>query len=184
MKKKTFPERDTEFAKQLGNYESWEEFETKLRAQAADGKKAGLEDAAKDRMVGELIQRYQFEVPETVVQRQIDSRLDRLLRHYAQQGVKTEDLRRLDFNGLREANREAAINEVKASLILDRIADMENVTVSDGEVDNEVLLMSIQGREPYDSVRERLERDGGIERIREQMRREKTGNVLYEKLAS
>jgi trigger factor len=184
IKHKSFPERDAEFAKQLGNYESWDDFETKLREHASDRKKSALDNGAKDKMLGELIARFQFPVPESFVQQQIEARLDRGLRALAQQGMSVEDMRKLDFVRLREAQREQAINEVKASMVLDRIAEVEGVTVSDEDVDRELLMLSIQSREPLEALRERLTKDGGLDRIREQMRREKTGSVLYEKLAS
>jgi trigger factor len=184
IKHKSFPERDAEFAKQLGNYESWDEFETKLREHASDRKKSSLDNAAKDKMLGELIQRFQFPVPESFVQQQIEARLDRGLRALAQQGMSVEDMRKLDFVRLREAQRDQAINEVKASMVLDRIAEVEGVTVSDEDVDRELLMLSIQSREPLEALRERLSKDGGLDRIREQMRREKTGSVLYEKLSA
>ena len=181
---KSYPERDAEFAKQLGNYESWDEFETKLREHAADRKKNALDNGAKDKMLGELIERFQFPVPESFVQQQIEARLDRGLRALAQQGMSMEDMRKLDFVRLRESQRDQAINEVKASMVLDRIAEAEGVTVSEEDVDRELLLLSIQSREPLEALRERLSKDGGLDRMREQMRREKTGSVLYEKLAS
>ena len=93
-------------------------------------------------------------------------------------------MRKLDFGRLRAAQRDQAVNEVKASMVLDRIAEAEGVTVSDEELDRELLMLSIQSREPLEALRERLAKDGGLDRIREQMRREKTGSVLYEKLAS
>jgi trigger factor len=184
IKHKSFPERDAEFAKQLGNYESWDEFETKLREHAADRKKNALENAAKDKMLGELIQKFQFPVPEAFVQQQIEARLDRGLRALAQQGMKVEDMRKLDFSQLRASQRDLAVNEVKVSMILDRIAEVEGVSLSEEDVERELLLLSIQSREPLETLRDRLSKDGGLDRIREQMRREKTGSVLYEKLAS
>jgi trigger factor len=184
IKRKTYPERDAEFAKQLGNYESWEEFETKLREHAADRKKHSLENVAKDKMLGELIQKFQFPVPEAFVQQQVEARLDRGLRALAQQGMKVEDMRKLDFVSLRNSQRDQAVNEVKVSMILDRIAEVEGIQVSEEDVDRELLLLSIQSREPLEALRERLVKDGGLDRMREQMRREKTGTVLYEKLAS
>ncbi len=184
IKHKSFPERDAEFAKQLGNYESWEDFETKLREHAAGRKKDALESQAKDKLIGDLIERYQFPVPESFVQQQIEARLDRGLRALAQQGMPVDAMRKLNFAQLREAQRGQAINEVKASMLLDRIAEAEGVTVSDEDVDRELLMLSIQSREPLEALRERLSHDGGLDRIREQMRREKTGSVLYEKLAS
>lgn len=184
IKRKTYPERDAEFAKQLGNYESWDDFEKGLREHAADRKKNALENGAKDKMLEELIGRYHFPVPESFVQQQVDARLDRGLRALAQQGMTADDMRKLDFGRLRAAQRDQAVNEVKVSMILDKVAETEGVTVSDEDLDRELLMLSIQSREPLETLRERLAQDGGLARIREQMRREKTGSVLYEKLSA
>ncbi len=184
IKRKLLPERDADLAKQLGPYESFGDFESKLREMAADRKREALEGRAKDELLEKLIGRYQFPVPEAFVQQQIEARLDRGLRALAQQGMQAEEMRKLDFARLRAAQREQAINEVKASMILDKLAETEHVEVSDEEFDRELLLLSIQSREPLDALRDRLAKDGSLDRIREQMRRERTGSVLYEKLAT
>ncbi|HWG17370.1 MAG TPA: trigger factor [Acidobacteriaceae bacterium] len=184
IKKKTYPERDAELAKQLGGVETWEEFEKDLRERVARRKKDALESNAKGKMLDELIGKYQFPVPESVVQQRVDARLERGLRALAQQGMKAEDMRKLDFARLRAAQRDEAEREVRASLVVDKIADAENVTVTDEELDRELLMLSIQSREPFDALRDRLNKDGGMARLREELRREKTGTVLYEKLAS
>ncbi len=184
IKRKNYPERDAELAKQLGGVETWEEFATQLREHAGKRKREALEANAKHKMLDELVGRYQFPVPESFVQQRVDARLERGLRALAQQGMKPDDMRKLDFARLRAAQRQEAEREVRASLVVDRIADAEGVAVSDEELDNEVLMLSIQTREPYEALRERLAKDGGLVRLREEMRREKTSSVLYEKLAS
>jgi len=184
IKRKTYPERDEELAKQLGNYASWQEFEDQLKSRTQERKRDAVETNARNKMLDEVISKYHFPVPESFVQRQVDARLERGLRALAQQGMKSEDMRKLDFGRLRAAQRDEAEREVRASLVLDRIADAEGLAVSDEEVDSELLMLSIQSREPLETLRTRLKQDGGLERIREQMRREKTGVVLYEKLAS
>jgi trigger factor len=184
IKRKNYPERDAELAKQLGGNESWEEFETQMRERVAARKRSALESSAKNKMLDELIARYNFPVPESFVQQRVDARLDRGLRALAQQGMKAEDMRKLDFGRLRAAQRDEAEREVRASLVVDRIADAEKVLVDDQELDREVMMLSIQTREPYETLRERLSQDGGLGRLREEMRREKTSTVLYEKLAS
>lgn len=184
IKRKTLPERNAEFAKQLGAYETFEEFEAKLREMAGQRKQDALESRAKDEMLEQFIARYTFPVPEAFVQQQIEARLDRGLRALAQQGMTAEEMRKLDFGRLRQAQRDQAINEVKASMILDKLAEAEKVEVSDDELDRELLMLSIQSREPLEALRGRLATDGGLDRIREQMRRERTGSALYSKLAS
>ncbi len=183
IKRKVYPEKNDEFAAELGNYSSWAEFEEKLREMAAGRKKDALENQAKDRMVEQFIQHFQFPVPETFVQQQIDARLERGLRALAQQGMTPEDMRKMDFGRLRAAQRDQAVNEVKASLILDQLAEQEGIAVSEDELERELFMASLQSREPIDALRKRMTEDGSIERMREQMLREKTGTVLFEKLA-
>ena len=183
IKSKTFPERDDEFAKQLGNYDSWSDFETKLRERAADRKKDNLEAQARDKMLDDVIAKFNFPVPETFVEQQIDARLERGLRALAQQGMSADAMRQLDFGRLREANRDQAINEVKASLILDKIAQAEGIDVSDDEFERELLMLSLQSREPLDPLRKRMQEDGSLVRMKDQIRREKAGQALYEKVS-
>ena len=127
IRKKILPELDDAFAKQMGEYETIDQFKEKLREHMANDKRRRLESEAKDRLVGSFVERYQFPVPESLLQQQIDARLDRGLRALAAQGMTTEQMRNLDFTRLRTAQRESAMNELRGSLILDRIAAVENI---------------------------------------------------------
>ena len=91
-------------------------------------------------------------------------------------------MRKLDFARLRAAQRDSALAEVKAHILLDRIAGEENITIGDEELDKELHLAALQSREPLDALKVRLTKDGGLARIREQLRRDKTASVLYERL--
>lgn len=183
IKKKIQPELNDEFAKELGDYESYEDFRTKYREHMAADKERRIKGETQSKLTEALAAHFQFPVPESLVQNQVDARLDRGLRALAAQGMRTEDMRKMDFGRLREAQRESAVNEVKTSLILDKIASAENVSVSDEDLENELQIISLQTREPLDSLRTRLTNDGALPRIREQLRREKTANLLFERLA-
>ena len=80
--------------------------------------------------------------------RQIDIRLERGLRALAAQGMRSEDMKKMDFNRLRAGQKEAAEREVKASLLLDKIADAEHIEVSDEEIDHEVQALASQTKQP------------------------------------
>ncbi len=183
MKKKTFPERNDDFAKQLGDFETWDAFETSLRDSVTNRKKQGMEQEAKSQLVDALVQKFNFPVPESFVQQQVDVRLDRGLRALAQQGMPEEQMRQLDFVRLREAQRDEALKEVKASLLLDTIAQKADVQVNEEDVQRELMMASMQSRQPYEQLRERMQNDGSLQRMREQMRREQTATMLYEKMA-
>ncbi len=182
IKKRTVPELSDDFAKELGAYESLADLETRVREHMTFRKKRSVEGETKDRLFAALVERYPFPVPESLVQEQIDARLERGLRALAAQGMDPEQMRKLDFVRLRTAQRDSAIAEVKTTVLLDRIAQEEKITVSDEELDNELQMAALQSREPLDTLKVRLTQDGGIARLREQLRREKTAAALYERL--
>jgi trigger factor len=182
IKKRTLPALDDDFAKELGAYESFADLEERIKEHLASRKRRSVEGETKDRLFAALTEKYPFPVPESLVQEQIDARLERGLRALAAQGMDTEQMRKLDFGRLRAAQRDSATAEVKTFILLDRIAQAENITVSDEEMDHELQLAALQSREPLDTLKARLTEDGGLARIREQLRREKTASVLYERL--
>ena len=182
IKKRTLPELDDEFARELGAYESYADLERYLREHLAAEKRRSLEAETKERLLAALVERYPFPVPESLVQEQIDARLDHGLRALAAQGMKTEQMRKLDFARLRAAQRDSALAEVRISILLDRIAREENISVGVEEMDRALQLAALQSREPVDTLKVRLTADGGLARIREQLRREKTVSVMYERL--
>jgi trigger factor len=182
IKKRTLPELNDEFAKEIGAYESFADLEARVREHMVTRKRRSVEGETKDRLFASLTERYTFPVPESLVQEQIDARLERGLRALAAQGMDSELMRKLDFARLRTAQRDSAIAEVKATVLLDRIAQEENINVSDEEMDNELQMAALQSREPLDTLKVRLTQDGGLARIREQLRREKVASVLYERL--
>jgi trigger factor len=148
----------------------------------ANRKRRSVEGETKDRLFAALTGRYTFPVPESLIQEKIDARLERGLRALAAQGMDTEQMRKLDFARLRAAQREGATAEVKTTVLLDRIAHEENILVSDEELDHELELAAVQSGEPLETLRSRLTQDGGLARIREQLRYEKTASILYERL--
>ncbi len=184
IRKKILPELDDAFAKQMGEYDTIDQFKEKLREHMANDKRRRMESEAKDRLIGSFVERYPFPVPESLLQQQIDARLDRGLRALAAQGMTTEQMRNLDFTRLRGGQRESAMNELRGSLILDRIAAIENIEVAEEEMESQLQLLAYQAREPIEVLRKRLTDDGGLTRIREQLRREKTVNQLFERLAA
>lgn len=182
IKKRTLPELNDDFAKEIGSYENYAALEASVREYIASRKRRSVESETKDRLFAAMVERFTFPVPESLVQDQIDTRLERGLRALAAQGMQPEQMRKLDFTRLRTAQRDSALAEVKTNILLDRIAAEENITVSDEELDKELQIAALQSREPLDALKVRLTQDGGLARIREQLKREKTASALYERL--
>jgi trigger factor len=180
IKKKTLPELNDDFAKELSP-----EFQTldDLKQRFRENMEAELlhkgEHEAKDKLIEELIAKHDFPVPRSLVEHQIDLRLERGLRALAAQGMKTEDMRRMDFGRLRAGQQEAAVKEVKSSVLLAKIAIKENIQISDEELEREIAAMAQQMQQPVEEVKKRLTQDNAVERLRDRMRSEKALNLLY-----
>lgn len=183
IKKKILPELNEEFAKQFGEFSNIDELRQRIRQQMESERKHEAEHKAKDKLVEELIQRNEFEVPESLIEQQIDIRLERGLRALAAQGFSAEHMKKMDLPRLRAGQREQAIHDVKAALLLEKIAEAENVQVSDEEMDAEVDSLAKQTKQTAETIRTRLTRDGGLDRIRTRIRNEKTLEFLYHQSA-
>jgi trigger factor len=183
IKQKSVPELNDEFAKQLGEFQTIEDVRKVIREQIEAERKHEAEHAAKEKLVGELIQRNDFEAPDSLIEQQIDIRLERGLRALAAQGLTAEQMKKMDLNRLRAGQRVQAIHDVKAALLLERVAEEENVQVSDDELNHELEALARQSKQTSEAVRARLTRDGGLDRIRTRIRNEKTLDFLYHQSA-
>jgi trigger factor len=184
IKRKNVPELNDDFAKELSSdFNSVDDLRKRLRENMEQEKQHEAEHQGKDKIVDELVRRNDFPIPESMLDSQIDVRLERGLRALAAQGMTTEHMKKMDFGRLRAGQRDGALREVKASLILEQIADNEKIEVSDEELDREVEILALQSKQPLEKVRARLTEDGGLDRIRHRLRNEKTLDFLYRKSA-
>jgi trigger factor len=183
IKQKSLPELNDEFAKQLGELQTVDDLRKAVREQIESERKHEAEHAAKEKLVAELIQRNDFEVPDSLIEQQIDIRIERGLRALAAQGLTAEQMKKLDLGRLRGAQREQAIHDVKAALLLERVAEEEKIQVGDEEFDRELESLARQSKQTSEAVRARLTRDGGLDRIRTRIRNEKTLEFLYRQSA-
>ena len=183
IKQKQVPELTDDFAKSVGDFETLDALKQRVRESLQHEKEHAAEHEAKDKIVDELLAKNDFPVPDALVERAIDSRLERGVRALAAQGMSAEALKKLDFGRLRAGQREQALREVKASLLLEKIADKEKIEVSEEDVEREVQSLASQTKQSPESVRARLTRDGVLDRIRNRIRSEKTLDFLYRRSA-
>ena len=183
IKQKNLPELNDDFAKELGEFSSLDQVRKQIRENIQAERQHTAEREAKDKLVAELVRRNDFEVPDSLVDRQIDLRLERGLRALAAQGMKMEDMKKMDLPRLRAGQRDQAVQDVKSSLLLDRIAELEGIAVGEKELNHEIEILAAQTKQTPDAVRARLTQDGGLDRIRNRIRSEKTLEFLYHQSA-
>ena len=122
---------------------------------------------------------HEFPVPEAFVERQVEINIENQLRNFAAQGMDVSKIR-LDWDKIKETQSEKARRDVRASLILEKVADTESIHTTQDELDNEVNRIARQQREPVAAVRLKLEKEGALGRIASRIRTEKTLNLLFE----
>ena len=183
IKHKNLPDLNDDFAKELGEFSSLDQVRKQIRENIEAERKHTAEREAKDKLVAELVKRNDFEVPESLIDRQIDIRLERGLRALAAQGMKVEDMKKMDLPRLRAGQRDQAVQDVKSSLLLERIAEQEGIGVAEEELQREIAALAQQSKQTPEAVRARLTQDGGLDRIRNRIRSEKTLDFLYHQSA-
>ncbi len=179
LRRKDLPELNDEFAQDLGDYRNVDEVKEAIRKAIFAQRQNEAQSEAKNAIIDKLVDAHEFPVPEVFVERQIENRVEQSLRAMAGQGIDPRSLK-LDWNKIKEAQRDKAVREVKASMLLSRIAEREAIHATRDEVDKEVERIAKQNREPVAAAQMRLEKDGTMGRIANHIQTEKTLNFLFE----
>ena len=172
LRTKVLPELDEEFAKGLG-YESLDELRENVRQRLLRDAARGQDREVRQDLLRQLARRVTVDAPESLVTREIDRRLEEFTRELAGQGVDPRNVQ-LDWDQMRERQRDTAIETVKCALVLDEIARREKIFVDPAEVEAEVERFAAQSGQPPATVRKQLAKEGAISRIYTGLRREKT----------
>lgn len=180
LRRKELPEVNDDFAQDLGDFRTLGELREALRKSIFAQREGDAQRTAKDKLIDKLVDANDFPVPEAFVTRQIENRVEQRLQSLARQGMDPRSLN-LDWDRIKEAQRDAAIREVKASLILGKVSEKEAISVLQDEVDREVNRIAQQNREPVATVRKKLSEEGSMDRIASHIQTEKTLNFLFDK---
>lgn len=179
VRRKDLPEVNDEFAQDVGDYRNVEELRDAVRKSIFAQRQHEAQQEAKNKIIDKLVEQHEFAVPEVFVERQIRNRLEQSLKAMAAEGIDPRNLK-LDWAKVKETQRDKAVHEVKASMLLGRIAEREAIHATRDEVDREVDRVARQNREPVAAVHMKFEKDGTLRRIADHIQTEKTLNFLFE----
>jgi len=181
IKTKTVPELNDEWVKDLGQegMATLDDLRARIREGIEHEKKHQAEHKIKEEILQQLTTKFPIDVPTLLVENSIDQRLERGLRSLISQGLRAEDIKRMDLSKLREGQREGAVRDVRANVLLERIADVEGITVSDEELDKEISAAAAQSRQNPLALRKQLEEKNGLDGLRQQLRCDRALDLLY-----
>jgi len=173
LKRRVLPELDDEFAKDLGEFDTLDALTTRVREDLEHDAKHAADRELRGELMKQLAARVPFDVPQSLVEREVDRRLEEFARRLIDQNVDPRQAG-IDWNAFRESQREVAREAVAAALVLDEVTRREQLDVTDAEVEREVERYAERtGRTPA-AVRAALEKEGGLSRVYAGLRREKS----------
>jgi trigger factor len=179
VKTKKVPELNDEFAQGIGEYQTLDELRSKVRQDMDKHKQNHANEELREKLLLWLEENNEFEVPQTLVERQIQIRMQRLVRDLSRQGINPQRLD-LDWGKIQEDQRAQAVRDVKGSLILDYVAEQEKIETNDPEIEAEIDRIAVEMNKTPEKVREVLTRDSGLSRLRGQIQNKKTLDFLQE----
>ena len=180
VKIKKLPDLDDEFAKDCGSYGSLAELQDKLRGEMEKALKREIEDTYKDTIVKRLVETHHFDLPETLVERELEA----IIRQHVRQrraGAEASALETGDLTKLRQENREEAARRVKVGLILEAVAEKENLAVTQEDLDHEVQRLATELKIPQADLVKMIQAGGrdSIEELRARILAEKSLDFVY-----
>jgi trigger factor len=175
--RRLLPELDDDFARSVGEFGTLEALRTRIASDLQRQAETEADRGVRQDLMTQLAARVTVEVPEGLVSREIGRRLEQIANRLAQQRVDPQTAK-IDWDALRDEQRAPSLEMVRGSMVLDEVTRRESLTVGDEDIERELTRYAEQlGRTPA-AVRAQLEKEDGIARLSEGLRREKAMDFL------
>jgi trigger factor len=178
IKRKVVPPADDELAKSVSEFASLEELRTKLRQDLAENAQRQAEIGSQQKLAEKLLEAHPFPVPEVLVEVQLDRKMERMVGQLLSQGIDPRETQ-VDWREIREGARPEAEKEVRAALVLSRVADAEKIDLTEAEVDDVIRDMAKERHMTAAELKTRLTRDGKLDTLKSTRRNQKALDFIY-----
>ena len=177
LHRRLLPDLDDKFAGSAGKFDTLEALKTQIASDLQREAAAEANRGVRHDLITQLAARVTVEVPATLVDREIERRIEQVATRLVRQRVDPQTAA-IDWDALRDAQRAPALEMVRGSMVLDEVARRESLTVSDDDVEQELSRYAERLERTPAMVRAQLEKDDGIARLSEGLRREKAIDFL------
>ena len=160
IKVKELPELDDDFAQDVSEFDTLDEYKADVKAKLADMKEKTAKRAKENEVIEKIIENAKMEVPDAMVETQAGYLVDDFARRISSQGLSIEQY--MQFTGLTqekmlEQMKPEALKRIQTRLVLEAIAKAENIEISDERVDEEVKNMAEQYKMEFDKLKEMMQ---------------------------
>jgi trigger factor len=180
VRRKELPPLDDDLAKEVSDLETLDALRGRIKEDLQKEAEHQSEHKVRHDLLQDLSGRMKVAPPDALVEHEVERRLEEFVRRLMEQGVDPQKAG-IDWEDFRTRQRDAAIETVKSTLVLDEIARREHIETTDDDIAKEIDRFAERSGRTSAAIRARLEKEGGLERIGSGVRREKTMSWLLEK---
>ena len=156
---KELPELDDEFAKDVSEFDTLEEYKADIKKNLEEKKADAAKRAKEDAAVDAAIEKASMEIPDAMLDTQVSNMIEDFARRIQSQGLTMEQY--LQFTGmtpaaLQEQMKPQALKRIQSRLVLEKIAEVENIQISDEKLDEEIAQMAEMYKMEVEKLKEVL----------------------------
>jgi len=182
IKVKELPELDDEFAKDISEFDTWEEYKADLRKKMTERAEHRAHHENEDNVVAKVVENATVDIPQVMIEKHIDNLVFDFGMRLRYQGLELDrylEAMGMDMNTFREQFRNRAEQEVKTQLVIEKISKVEAIVPTDEDTEEEIKRMAENYKQTAEEFRKHLQPDD-IEYIRSTLVAKKTVDFLVE----
>lgn len=186
IKRKELAPLDDEFAKDISEFDTLDELKTDIRHNLEQAEERRAESAYQNAIVAKAADNASVEIPEVMINSRIDTMVHDLEHNLEYQGLDLEQyfaFTNTNEQEMRERFRSQAAESVKTELVLEKIAQVEGIQVSDEELNEELTKMAEHYQQSAEAIRRTFEARGELQYLRQTLITDKTVKFLVDQNA-
>ena len=157
IKVKELPELDDDFAQDVSDFDTLEEYKADVRKKVEEKKAADAKAKKEDAVIEKIIEGVTMEIPDAMVETQAERMVDEFAQRLQMQGLSMEQY--MQFTGatvdsLKEQMKPQAVKRIESRLVLEKVAEAENIQISDEKLDEELAKMAEMYKMELDKFKE------------------------------
>ena len=183
IKRKTLAPLDDEFAKDVSEFDTLDEYKASVLADLSKQKKEAVENQYKAQIANKVTEDSDVIAPESLVKKETENFMNELRYNFSRQGFTLEQYLELTGGKLEDVEKDArtrAESFVKQRLVMEAIAEKEGIEVADDELDKEYERLAEIYKQPVDTVKQMFTMQGQTQAIKTNVLLDKTMDMLLE----
>jgi len=183
IKTKELPELDDEFAKDVSDFDSLAEFKEDIENRLTEQKENQSKRNLENEIIEKVAEAAEVEVSEQLIENELDQMMQQMAQNLQQQGINMEDYFKYmgsSQDEWRAENREQAADRAKNNLVLEAIAEKEEIEISDEEIENKLKEIADANDQDFEQVKAFMQMQGQLESLKKGLKMEKTIDFLIE----